>query len=166
MDCIQVSCFCTFSQIEFSFGCTVLSIYTHFQVFLCAVGYNFTKQFSEFCCMFSFFVSSFFPVQTDFRISFSVSYTSHSQIHTDFRAFTFEVCSQISQNIFRNTFCYTYNMFSSPCFFSALLFELGSRCFTYRTDFRCSFSFINISTYSTNKFLHSVSLLFFFCSLS
>ena len=51
--------------------------------------------------MLCFFVSCLLPVQTDLRIAFSVSNTSHSQIHTDFRAFTFEVCSQNSQNIFR-----------------------------------------------------------------
>ena len=43
--------------------------------------------------MFSLFISCFLPVQTDFRITFSVSNSCHCKIHTYFRAFSLEVSS-------------------------------------------------------------------------
>ena len=45
-----------------------------------------------YCCMFSLFVSSFLPVKTNFRIALAVGNTSHAKVHTNFRAFSFEVC--------------------------------------------------------------------------
>ena len=62
----------------------VLSFYTHLKVLLCAVCYNFAKKFCEFSSVFCFFVSSFFPVKSDFRIAFSVSYSCHCKIHSYF----------------------------------------------------------------------------------
>ena len=44
VDCIQVSCFCTFSQIYFASGSTVLGLYTHLKVLLGAVGYDFAQE--------------------------------------------------------------------------------------------------------------------------
>ena len=47
MDCIQICFFCTFCQIYFTSSSAVLSLYTHFQILLCAVCYNFAQQFSD-----------------------------------------------------------------------------------------------------------------------
>ena len=160
MDCIQVQSFCTFCQICFTCGSTVFCFYTHFQVFLCAVCYNFTKQFCKFSSVLSFFISCFFPVKTDFRITFSVSNSCHSQVHTYFRTFTLEVCSQVSFDVFRNIRSDTYFVLCSPCHCCIHLFEFRSRCFTYWTDFRSCFAFINITTYCTYKFCHFFDLLF------
>src|SRR5699024_4036672 len=83
VDCVEVCCFCTFSQVEFA-GCSaVLSLYTHLEVFLCAVCNNLAEQFSEFCSVLSLFVSCSLPVQADLRIAFSVSDSCHCQIHTN-----------------------------------------------------------------------------------
>ena len=62
MNCVEVSGFRTFRQIEFTSGCAVFSFYAHFEVFLGAVGNDFAQQFCKFRSMFSFFVSSFFPI--------------------------------------------------------------------------------------------------------
>ena len=40
--------------------------------------------------------------------------------------------------------------------------KFGSRSFTYRTDFRSSVTFINISTYITYPFSHNLNLLFLY----
>ena len=160
VDCIQVSSFRSLCKIEFTFCSTVLSINSHLKVFLCAVCYNFTKKFSEFCSMLCFFVSSFFPVKSDFRISFSVSNSCHCKVHSYFRALSCEVCTKICKNIFADTLCNTYNVLSSPYFVSFLLFELRSWCVTDWTFSRCSISFVNITTYCTYKFFHNDNLLF------
>ena len=82
MDCIEVCSFCTFCKVEFTCCCAVFCFYSHFKVLLCAVCYNFAKKFCEFSSVFCFFVSSFFPVKSDFRIAFSVSYSCHCKIHS------------------------------------------------------------------------------------
>ena len=61
----------------------VLCLYTHLQIFLGAVGYDFAEKLCEFCCVLCFFVSCFFIVQTYFRISLSVSNSCHCKIHTN-----------------------------------------------------------------------------------
>src|SRR5699024_3958396 len=97
-------------------GCsTVLSLYTHLQVFLCAVCNNLTEQLGKFSSVLSFFVSSFLPVQSDFRVSFSVGNSCHCKIHTNFRALAFKVCSQISKDVLAYALSNTYNVLSSPC---------------------------------------------------
>ena len=160
MDRIKVSSFGTFSQVEFTSSSTVLSFYTHLKVFLCAVSNDFTEKFCEFSSMLSFFVSSFLPVETDFRIAFSVGNSCHCQIHTNFRALTLEVSSQVFKNVFAHTLSNTNNVFSSPCHLALLLCEFGSRSLTLRTDFRSSVTFVNISTYITYPFCHNFDLLF------
>ena len=65
MDCIQVSCFCTFCQIGFTSGSTVLSLYTHLKVLLGAVGYDFAKELCKFSSMLSLFVSGFLLVHAN-----------------------------------------------------------------------------------------------------
>src|SRR5699024_12598088 len=86
MNSVKVSSFRTFCKIEFTSCSAVLSLYTHLEVFLCAVCYNFTKELCEFSSVLSFFVRSFLPVQTDFRISLSVSNSCHCKVHTNLRA--------------------------------------------------------------------------------
>ena len=93
VDCIQVSCFCTFCQINFASGSTVLSLYTHLQVLLGAVGYDFAQELCEFSSVLSLFVSGFLLVQANFRIALSVSNSCHCQIHTNLRALALEVCT-------------------------------------------------------------------------
>lgn len=63
MDCIEIQGFGTF-KICFASGCSVLCLYTHLQIFLGAVGYDFAEKLCEFCCVLCFFVSCFFIVQT------------------------------------------------------------------------------------------------------
>ena len=51
-----------------------------------------------------------------------MSNSCHCQIHTNLRAFTLEVRTQISNDILGSTLCYTYYMLSSPYFLAGLLF--------------------------------------------
>ena len=89
--------------------------------------------------MFCFFPSSFFVVKTDFWIAFTMSYTSHSKIHTYFCTFTFVVCTKIHDDVFAHTLCHTYNMFRSPnSFFFFLFYEFVRSYFTNWTYFWCS----------------------------
>ena len=158
MDSIQVQSLSAFSQVGFACGCTVFSFYTHFQVLFGGVGYNFAQQFCEFSSMFSFFESSFFPVQADFRIAFAESYAAHCQVHTNFGAFAVEVSAQVSFDIFRNVGSDAYNVLGSPAHFSSHFLEFGSGSAALRAFCRSSFAFIYITTYLTYKFFHISSL--------
>lgn len=42
MDSVKISCFCTFSKVEFASGSAVFSVNTHLKIFLGAVCNNFT----------------------------------------------------------------------------------------------------------------------------
>ena len=44
MDCIEIQGFGTFCKICFASGCSVLCLYTHLQIFLGAVGYDFAEK--------------------------------------------------------------------------------------------------------------------------
>ena len=154
MDRVKVCSFRAFCEIYLSCCRAVFSVYTHLQVLLGGICYHFAEQFREFCSMLCFFISSFFIVGTNFRIAFSVRYSRHCKIHADFRALAFKVCSEICKNVFAHTFRNTYHMFRSPCSVTCLLREFLCRCMTNRTFRRCAFTFINITTYLTYKFLH------------
>ena len=163
MDCIKIQGFGTFCKICFASGCSVLCFYTHLQVFLGAVGYDFAEKLCEFCCVLCLFVSCFFIVQTYFRISLAECYSGHCQVHTNLGALTLKIGSQIFFDIFRNIGCYANYVLCCPGQILALLDKFLFRCFTDRTDFRCFCSFINISTYAAYKFFHSLSFLSFCC---
>ena len=156
MDRIQICCFRTFCKIHFSGCCTMLGIYTHLQVFLCRICHYFTKQFCKFCRMLCLFISCFFPVKSDFRISFTVSHTCHRKVHTYFRTFSFEVCTKVCYDILANAFCYANYMLSSPDFFAFFHFVEFFRTYTTLwTFFWWLISFVNITAYGTYIFCHN-----------
>ena len=45
--------------------------------------YDLAEQLSKLCSVLSLFVSCLLPVQTNLRISFTMSYTSHAKIHSN-----------------------------------------------------------------------------------
>jgi hypothetical protein len=163
MDCVKVCSFCSLSQICFACCSAVFSVDPHLKIFLGAVCDYFAKQFCEFGCVLCFFISSFFIVKADFRITFTMCHTCHSKVHTYFRAFTFKVCAKVSHDIFAGTLSNTYYMLSSPFHLTFLLGEFGSRCFTYRAGEICRkrIAFIHITTYRTYKFCHNFYFLSF-----
>ena len=154
MDCVEVERFCTFCKISLAGSCAILSFNTHLKVLLGGVGYDFAQQLSKFCSMFCFFVSSFLPVQADFRIAFAMCNACHCQVHTDLAALAIEVSAQIVDDILRNTLCYADNMLRSPGHFFGLLNKLGSGSAADGTFLRSGFAFMNITTDAANKFFH------------
>ena len=154
MDSVKAEFFSAFCKVGFACGCAVFSFYAHFKVLFGAVGNNFAEQFSKFSSMFCFFKSSFFPVQADFRITFTESNAAHSKVHAYFAAFAVEVSAQVFFNIFGNVFSYANKMFSSPGHFAFHFYKFGSRSFALRAVFRSSFTFINIATNLANPFFH------------
>ena len=81
-----------------------------------------------------------------------MSNSCHCKIHTDLRALSLEVRSQILEDILTDALCNTYYVLSSPFSLACLLFELLSANAAYRTFFRSRISLMNITTYCTNKF--------------
>ena len=155
VNCIQIQCLCTFCKIKFTCSCTVFCIYTHFQIFLCGIGNHFTQQLCKLRCMLSFLICCFFIIHSDFRITFTVSYTCHCQVHTNLAAFTFKVHAQIVHDIFRRTLCNTDNMLCCPAHFTFLLCEFFSRRLTDRTKLRSCIPFVNITANTAYKFSHN-----------
>lgn len=133
MDGIVTQLFSQGSDFFLAGAGTLFSSSTHFQVLLGARGYHFAQQFSEFSSMFSFFESDPFVGFSHFRISFAVSYTAHSQVHTNFGAFTGEVLMQAFQDSFIYAFGNAYNVFVSVFFYAFLQFiEFIFRCTALR----------------------------------
>ena len=118
------------------------------------ICHHFTKKLCKFCSVLCLFISSFFIIHSDLRISLTVGNSCHSQIHTNFRALSLEICAKICKNVFTHAFCNTNYMFGSPGHFTLLLYELLCRCMADRALCRCSLTFINITTYGTYKLCH------------
>ncbi len=93
MDCIKTSGLCSLSEICLTSSSAVLSLNSHLEVLLCAVCDNLTEELCELSSVLSLFVSCLLPVKTDLRITFSVGNSCHSEVHTNLRALTVEVCS-------------------------------------------------------------------------
>ena len=118
--------------------------------------------------MFSLFKSSLFPIQTGFRISFSVGDSGHCQIHADFAAFTVEIGYQLIEDIFLVGFrnirivfdgciVYTEFVFGSEFHLTFDFLKVFCPCVTYRALCRWDISLVNVATDFTNEFCHFVS---------
>ena len=157
MDSIQVQSFSTSCNAFFVFTCTLFSVFTFLQVSF-SIPYAVTQQFCKLSSMFSFFPSVTFESFSYFRITFAVCLTAHSQIHTYFSTFTHEVIVQILDHFFVTTFCNTDNVFVSKrqcaTFYFNNFYELAGRSFTQWTFLRSCVTFMNVTAYSTSKFLH------------
>ena len=157
VDSIQIQSLSTSCDTFLIFTCTLLSIFTFLQVSFC-IPNTVTQQFCKFRSMFSFFPSIAFESFSNFRITFTVSLTAHSQIHTNFCTFTHKVVVQIFNHFFVTTFSNTNHVLVSKfqttfCFYHFV--ELRSGCFTQRTLFRSCITFMNITTNCTNKLFHN-----------
>ena len=114
MDCIQISSFSALCKIGLASRSAVLSLNSHLQILLCAVGNNLTKKLSELGGMLCFLISCLLPVQADLRIALSVSDSGHCQVHTNLFALALVVCSQVSNDIFAYALSYTDNVLCCP----------------------------------------------------
>ena len=66
VDRVQIQLLCLCCQSLLAGTCTVFRSDTHFQILLGGIGNHFAQQFCKLCSVFCFFISSLFPVQTDF----------------------------------------------------------------------------------------------------
>ncbi|EJW94980.1 membrane protein [gut metagenome] len=160
VDSIKVELLRTLSDTRLVFASTTFSVHTLLKVGLRIPNYV-TEQFSELSCVFSFFPSITLESLSDFGITFAVSLTAHSEIHTNFRAFTVEVSVEILDHFIVATLSYTYFVFSYKSQRSRLVefLELRSGNATLGALFGCMFAFMYITTYGADKFL-------FHCELS
>ena len=110
VDSIQVQFFSTLSDTSLVSASTAFSIHAFFQVGF-GIPNTITQQFCEFGSVFSFFPSVAFESFSDFGITFAIGLTAHSQIHTNFSAFTHKVVVQVFNHLFIATFCYTDSVF-------------------------------------------------------
>ena len=155
VDRVQIQLLCLCCQSLLAGTCTVFRSDTHFQILLGGIGNHFTQQFCKLCSVFCFFISSLFPVQTDFRIALTESDASHCQIHADFGAFAVEVFPQTLHDFFVYALCHADNVLISPCqIFFLLLHELVCRCTAERTCCRSRFAFVYITANRTYKLFH------------
>ena len=166
MDSIEVVLLSELSKICLSLSSAVFSIDSHLEVLLCAVCDDFAEEFCKFCSMLSFFKTSLFPVHTDFRITFSMSDSSHSKVHTYFCAFAFEVSSEAIDdfllyffwNISSEFLAYTYLVLCSPSHISLLFYELASWNLALWAELWWDITFIYVTANWTNPFLHNFIL--------
>ena len=109
MDSIEVQLLSTLSDTGLVCASTAFSVHTFLQVGL-GVPYAVTQQLSELGSVFSLFPCKALESLSDFRIAFTISLTAHSQIHTNFCAFTHEVSVQVLDHLFVATFSYAYSV--------------------------------------------------------
>ena len=158
MDSIQIQSFCASSNTLLVFASTRFGIHSLFEVSF-GIPYTVTQQFSELRSVFCFFPSITLESFSYFGITFTVSLTAHSQIHTYFCTFTHEVVVQVFNHFIITTFSYTDHVFVSKrqrtvfCGFYNF-YELAGRSFTQRAFLRSGITFIYVTAYSTSKFFH------------
>ena len=148
--------FGTFCKFKFAFGCAVFGFYAFLEIFFGGRADKFSKKFAEFCCVFCFFKCGFFPVKTDFGITFTVCGSCHCEIHADFGAFAFKVPFETVVDVFGDVLTDADDMFGSPDFFFAVVFDkFATRATALRASFGCAVSFVYVSADRTDKFCHS-----------
>ena len=59
---VEIKLLCKLCKLEFAHGCTVFGVCAHFEVFLCAVGYDLAQKLCEFSGMLCLFKGCLFPV--------------------------------------------------------------------------------------------------------
>ncbi len=101
--------------------------------------------------MLSPFQSSLRPVPPNPSIAHTVRDSGPSQEHTNLRALTLKVSTQISHDVLGCALRHTYNVFSSPSLLAYLLLELLSRSVADRALRRSRVAFMYITAYGANK---------------
>ena len=59
---VEIKLLCKLCKLEFAHGCAVFGVGAHFEVFLCAVGYDLAQKLCEFSGMLCLFKGCLFPV--------------------------------------------------------------------------------------------------------
>ena len=166
MDGVQPQLLGLFCKVHLTGSRAVLGLYTHFQILFRAVRQDLTQQLGKLRSMLSFFVSCFFPIQTNLRITFTMCHARHSQIHAHLAALAVEVHTQTLDDFRIDALGNTHNVLGSPSHFTFLLNKLGSRRLTDRAELRSSLTLVHITTNSANKLRHNLfppALLYFCC---
>ena len=96
----------------------------------------------------------------DFRIPFTVSLTTHGEVHTNFGTFSGKVSPQSIEDFLIDVLSNTNTMLIRPSEITALLNKLISTSATDRTFFRGSVTLINITANCTYPFFHNSSSFF------
>ena len=114
--------------------------------------------------MLCFFVSCLLPIETDFRIAFTMCDSCHAKVHTNLRTLTIEVCFKLIEDkllilvadfrvVLNSRSIYAKLMLCSQCHRSVFYFlELICASMADWALCRSCVTFINISTYCTYKF--------------
>ena len=97
--------------------------------------------------MLSLFIGCFFPIETDFGITFAVCNPCHCKVHTDFGAFACEICTQIRHNILGCALCNADDMLCRPAHCFGLLNELFCGCTANGTYFGSGIALMNVTAY-------------------
>ena len=114
VDGVEVESLGFLGQLGLAGGGAVFGGNAHFEVLLGAVGHNFTEKLGKLGGVLRFFVSGFFPVKGDFRVTLSGGDARHGEVHTDFGAFTVEVGAEAFFDFFRHILGDADNMLGSP----------------------------------------------------
>ena len=155
-----------FSEFGFACGCAVFGFDSHFEILLRGVGYDFAEHFRKLSRVLRFFVSRFFPVQTDFGIPLAERYSRHGEIHSYFGTFSVEVCSQTFDDFFGYAFRDTDDVFGSPGHPLFLnLDEFVAFSMADGTLGRTNLRFYDLTANCASPFFHNVlPLLILFCA--
>ena len=156
VNCVKSFFFGAFCKFKFAFGCAVFGFYAFLKIFFGGRADKFAEKFAEFCSVFCFFKCGFFPVKTNFGITFTVCRSCHCEIHADFGAFAFKVCFETVVDVFGDVLTDANDMFGSPNLLFAVVFdEFATRATALRASFWCAVSFVYVSADRTDKFCHS-----------
>ena len=109
MDRIKVGSLGSLCYIHLTCTCTTFCLGTLLQICL-SIPNNITYQLCKTTCMICLFKSITLKGFRYLGISFTVSLTTHGQIHTDLGTLTHKVCLKSIHNLLRTTLSYTYNV--------------------------------------------------------
>ena len=153
VDCVKAFFFGAFGKFEFTAGCAVFRFNAFLKILFGGGAYEFTEKFAEFCGVFSLFEGCFFPVKTNFGITFTVCGSCHCEIHTNLGAFAFEVRLQAFVDVLRNALTDADDVFCRPSFFRAVVFdEFDAGATALGAFFGCAIAFVNVTADGTYKF--------------
>ena len=99
MDSIQVQSLCLLGQVHLAGASAALSLSTHHQVLLGAVGDDLTQQLCETRSVISLLVSIALVSLSDLRVALALSHAGHCQVHADLAALTLEVSAQAIDDV-------------------------------------------------------------------
>ena len=154
VDSIEVKSLCTLCNAELVGTCTRLSHHALLKVGL-SVPNNVAKKLCKLSSVLSLFPSIALESLSNLGLTLAVGLARHSKIHTHLSALTVEVSVKVLNHFLVAALCNTYLMlaFKSDAAVLNNFLELACRNLTLRAEFGSCITFVNVTTYCTNKFL-------------